>query len=152
MKRIALSVLVMLGLLAGAPIAHASNASLTHALKPYETRLTTDIGYLSSFSAPSRTAASAALTKLSRVRRDLSSATGAASGQQASTNSGRKGRTLVLSAMHDATLAAGDAQASATAARAGRHGVARRDAQSEQTEISRAIPSFESGGRLLHLF
>jgi hypothetical protein len=30
--------------------------------------------------------------------------------------------------------------------------VARRDAQGEQTEITRAIPSFESGGRLLHLF
>jgi hypothetical protein len=152
MKRVALSILVLLGMLAAAPLAQASDASLTKALKRYETRLTTDIGYLSSFSAPSRKAAPAALHKLSNVSRDLTGATSAATGQQASTSSGRKGRTQVLSGLHDATLAASDARATAAAARSGKRSTARRDAKEEQREINKAIPLFESGGKLLHLF
>jgi hypothetical protein len=144
MKRLVLP----LGLLAAAPLAQASNASLEKALKPYETRLTTDISYLSNFSAPSKKAAPAALTKLSKINSDLSGATKAATGQQASTSSGRKGRTQVLSALHEATVATSDARACATAARSGKKSTAK----SEQSEINKAIPLFESGGELLHLF
>ncbi len=152
MKRVMLPLLVSLGVLAVAPVAQANDASLEHALKPYKARLTSDIGYLSSFSAPSKRAASGALSTLSKVRADLDGATRAANGQQASTSSGRRGRTEVLSAFHDATLAAGDAQASAKAAHAGHSSTAKRDAGEEQTEINSAIPLFESGGGLLHLF
>jgi len=58
----------------------------------------------------------------------------------------------VLSALHDATVAANDARASATAARSGIRSTAKRDAKKEQSEINKAIALFESGGRLLHLF
>src|ERR1700730_5493802 len=94
MKRIALALLVSLGLLAVAPLAHASDVSLEHALKAYKTRLTADIGYLASFSPPSKSAAATALSRLAKLRSDLTGATQAATRQQASTNSGRKGRTL----------------------------------------------------------
>lgn len=151
MKRVMLPLLVSLGVLAVAPLAQASDASLEHALKPYKARLTSDIGYLANFSAPSRRAASGALSTLSKVRADLNGATHAANGQQASSSSGRRGRSEVLSAFHDATVAAGDAQASAHAARAGHSSTARRDAGEEQTEINSAIPLFESGGGLLGL-
>jgi hypothetical protein len=152
MKRSALPLLVLLAPLVPAPLAQASDASLKQALKPYETRLTTDIGYLSGFSAPSRSAAPAALRKLSKAGSDLTGASEAATRQQASTSSGRKGRALVLSGLHDATVAAGDARACATAARSGNRSTAKRDANAEQSEINKAIASFESGGKLLHLF
>jgi hypothetical protein len=152
MKRTALLLPVLVAVLAAAPFAQANDASLTKALKRYETRLTTDIGYLSSFAAPSKNGARAALSKLSKVRSDLGGATNAANGQQASTASGRKGRAQVLSALHDATVAASDARASATAARSGLRSTAKRDAKNELSEINKAIALFESGGRLLHLF
>jgi hypothetical protein len=152
MKRFALALLVSLGLLAVAPLAHASDASLEHALKAYKTRLTADIAYLASFSAPSKSAAATALSRLPKLRGDLTGATQAATRQQGSTNSGRKGRTMVLSGLHDAIVATGDAGASAAAARSGNRATAKRDASREQAEINRAIPLFESGGMLLHLF
>ena len=58
----------------------------------------------------------------------------------------------MLSGLHDATLAASDARAAAAAARSGKRSTARRDAKEEQREINKAIPLFESGGKLLHLF
>ena len=152
MKKVAVPMFVVLGLLAGVPMAQASDASLRHALKNYETRLTTDIGYLSSFSAPRRARASAALHTIATVRGDLSGATAAGNSQQASSNSGRRGRALVLTGLSEASLAASDARASAVAARAGQRAVARHDAQVEHGEIMRAVTSFEAGGRLLHLF
>jgi hypothetical protein len=152
MKRVALPLLVSFGMLVAAPLAQASDASLTRAVKPYKTRLTADIGYLSSFSVPSKSASSGVVRRLSKIRNDLNGATRAASGQQASTSSGRKGRTLVLSALHDATVATADARACATAAGSGNRSGANRDQRQEQTEIQKAIPLFESGGRLLHLF
>ncbi len=152
MKRIALPCLVTIAALAVAPGALASDASLQHALKAYEARLTSDIGYLASFAAPNRSAAGAALTKLSGVQRDLSAASRAASGQQASSSAGRNGRSLVLSALSGASTAARDAAAAATAARAGRGATASGDVKAEQAAIDRAIPQFEQGGRLLHLF
>lgn len=147
-----LLLLFSFGLLAAVPIAQANDSSLTKALKRYENRLTTDIGYLSGFTVPSRKAASAVLAKLTKVRTDLAGATHAAGARQASTSSGRKGRTQVLSALHDATVAASDAQSCATAARSGNRSTAKRDAKAEQSEINKAIPLFESGGKLLHLF
>jgi hypothetical protein len=152
MKRVALPLLVSFGVLAVAPLAQASDASLKHALKAYQARLTADIGYLASFSAPSKSAAPASLSKLSKIRGDLTGAAQAATGQQASTPSGRKGRTLVLSGLNDAIIAVGDARASATAARSGDRSTAKNDAKVELSEINKAIPLFESGGRMLHLF
>jgi hypothetical protein len=138
--------------LVAAPLVQASDRTVTHALKPYEARLTADVGYLASFSAPSKGAAAGALGRLSKVSKHLSGAKRAASGQMASSSSGRKGRTEVLQALNDALLATGDARASAEAARAGKRSTARRDAKAEQREINKAIPLFESGGKKLHLF
>jgi hypothetical protein len=152
MKRVALLLLVPLGLLVATPFARATDASLERALKAYETRLSGDIGYLSSFSAPSKGAAAAVLHRLSEVRNDLAGATRAATGRQASTGSGRRGRELVLSGLHDAAAAASDARACATAVRSGNRNAAKRDERQEQSEIGKAIPLFESGGKLLHLF
>jgi hypothetical protein len=150
--RVAAPLLVVLGLLVAVPLAQASDASLKRAMKAYESRLTTDIGYLSNFSVPSRSAASTVLHKLSKIGTDLSAATRTAKGQQASTNSGRKARTLLLSALSDATTGTGDARTCATAARSGNRSAAKRDQRNEQNEINKAIPLFESAGKLLHLF
>jgi hypothetical protein len=147
-----LVLLVLLGLLAVASLAQASNATLEKAMKAYEKRLTTDISYLANFSAPSKHAAFSTLSKLSTITRDLAGATKAATDHQASTSSGRKGRTQILAALHDATTATSDAKASATAARSGKTSTAKRDAKAEQSEINKAIPLFESGGKTLHLF
>jgi hypothetical protein len=152
MKRVLLPLIVSIGLLAVAPLAQASDASLEHALKPYKTKLTTDIAYLSSFSAPSKSRAAAALRRLSKVGGDLAGVTRAANSQQASTKSGRKGRKLVFEGLHDATLAVGDARVSATVAKSGHGSTAKRDARSERAEINNAIPLLEQGGKLLHLF
>lgn len=152
MKRVALPLLVVLGLVAVTPIAQASDQSLRRALQPYKARLTADIGYLASFTAPTKSNAAAALRRLSGVRSDLNGATRAATGQQASTSSGRKGRTLVLSGLEHAITAAGDARASASAARSGNRATATRDARHERGEINHVVTLFESGGRLLHLF
>lgn len=152
MKRGALPLLVALGLLVAAPLAQANDASLEHALKPYEARLTKDIGYLSSFSAPKKSAATAALHRLAKIHTDLTGATHAATTHQASTSSGRRGRTLVLSALHDAIVALGDARSCATAARSGNGSAAKRDRKQALKEINKAIPLFEAGGTLLHLF
>lgn len=152
MKRIALPCLVTIVALGLAPGAQASDASLQHALKAYQARLTSDIGYLAGFTVPSRSAAGRALTRLAGVHRDLAAASGAASSQQASSSSGRRGRSLVLAALSGAITATGDAEAAASAARAGRSSAARSDVAAEQAAINRAIPQFEQGGRLLHLF
>jgi hypothetical protein len=152
MKRIATPFLVLVALAAAAPIAVASDASLEHALGAYKSRLTADIGYLASFSAPSRSGASAALSRLSKIQQDLSGARHAAGAQQGSSSAGRRGRTLVLSALGDAIAAAGHAQSSANAARSGKTSTARGEARSESGDINRAIPLFQQGGTLLHLF
>jgi hypothetical protein len=152
MRRIALSCLVSITVLVTPALARASDASLKHALAGYQAKLTSDIGYLSNFSAPSRSAAGGVLRRLSGVQGDLSGASRAASGQQASSSSGRKGRALVLSALSEALTAAGDARAAADAARAGNTSGARSDAGKERSAINQAIPHFEQGGALLHLF
>jgi hypothetical protein len=151
MKRFALSCLVSIAVLASPSLAQASDSSLEHALAGYESKLTSDIGYLASFSTPSRSGAAGALSRLSGVQRDLEGASKAASGQQASSSAGRKGRALVLSALGDALTAAGDARAAADAAHAGKSAAARGDAGKEQSAIDQAIPRFEQGGSLLHL-
>ena len=152
MKRVALPLLVAVALVAVTPVAQASDQTLRRALQAYKTRLTADIAYLASFSAPTKSKASVALRRLSKVRSDLTGATRAANGQQASSGSGRRGRKLVLSGLQHALTAAGDARASATAARSGNRAAAKRDARHERGEINQAVPLFESGGRLLHLF
>jgi hypothetical protein len=54
--------------------------------------------------------------------------------------------------LSDAITAARDGSGSASAARAGKTATARSDARSESSEINRAIPLFQQGGMLLHLF
>ena len=152
MKRFALPVLIGLSLLVPVSLAQASDRSLEHAIAKYKARLTSDIGYLASFSAPSRKSAPGVEKRVSTILHDLSGATSAAKSQKASSKSVKHGQSLILSALHDATLAADDAQASARAARGGNGSGAKHDARKERTEINRAIPLFESGGRLLHLF
>ncbi len=152
MRRIALSCLVSIAVLATPSLARASDASLKHALAGYQSRLTSDIGYLANFSAPSRGAAGGVLARLSGVQGDLSGASRAASGQQASSSAGRKGRALVLSALSAALTATADARSAAVAARAGNSSGARGDAGKERSAINQAIPRFEQGGTLLHLF
>lgn len=139
-------------LLALAPFAQASDSSLRSALKAYEANLTKDIGYLATFKAPSSSGASAALHKISKIASDLNAAEHAASAQQASSSSGRTARSDVLSALHDALIAAGDAKASATAARSHKASTAKKDAKATVSETNKAIPLFETGGKLLKLF
>lgn len=152
MKRVLTPLVICSALLAVAPFAHASDSSLKHALKAYEANLTKDIAYLASFKAPSKSGASAALHKISKVESDLNGAKQAANGQQASSSSGKTGRSKVLSALHYALVAASDAKASATAARSHEASTAKKDAKATVSETNKAIPLFESGGKLLHLF
>ncbi len=152
MKRVSLLCLVSTAMLVSPSLARASDASLEHALAAYQSRLTSDIGYLANFSTPSRSGAAGALARLSSVQSDLTGASRAASGQQASSSAGRKGRALVLSALSEAITATGDARAAADAARAGKGSAARSDAAKEHSAIDEAIPRFEQGGSLLHLF
>jgi hypothetical protein len=142
--------LTCLGFAAAA--ARADNAALKHALKPYEQRLTADIGYLASFKAPSKKGAASALQKLSKIGTQLADATHVAKTHQASSPSGRTGRQLVLSALNDASAATADAKASATAAHAGKSSTVKQDARQARKKINEAIPLFESGGKKLNLF
>lgn len=152
MRRVVLPLAVLVAVLAAAPLAQASDASLTRALKVYEGRLTRDIGYLANFSVPSRTAAAHASNRLSKIGSDLRLAKRAATTHSASTSRGRRGRALVRSALRDATTAVADARACATAAGSGKRSAAKLDRKHEQTAINKAIVSFEAGGKLLHLF
>ncbi len=152
MKRITLSLLIAAGFAVLPSAAAASDATLKSALKAYETKLTTDIGYLSSFSTPSKNGAKGALQKLSKIDKDLAGATKAANKNQGSTANGKKGRTEILAALKDATAADSSAQACAKAAHAAKHSAAKSALKQEQRQINKAIPLFESGGKLLKLF
>ena len=152
MRRTLASSLAVVGLLASPTLAHASDTSLRHALSTYESRLTSDIGRLANFAVPSRAAAASTVAAMTKVNADLEGAVRAATAQKASTSAGRRGRTLVLSGLHEAIVAAGDAKAAALAARTGHGAAARAQAAKERAAINRAIPLFESGGKLLHLF
>jgi hypothetical protein len=152
MKRFTIPLLVMLGLLALAPLAAASDKSLENALKPYKTKLTTDVAYLAAFKAPSKSKAGGVLKKLSKIEGDLNGAKNAANGQQASTSGGTQGRSEVLSGVGDLLAGAGDAKSSASAAKAGKSGKAKSDAKQALKEINKAIPVLEAGGMKLKLF
>ena len=58
----------------------------------------------------------------------------------------------MLSALSEDNTAAGDAKASADAAKSGNSSAARSDASKERSAINQAIPRFEQGGKDLHLF
>ena len=151
-RRILPAALALIALAIAPGLARASDASVRHALSAYESRLTADIGRLANFSVPSRATAAATLAALTKVQADLNGAVRAANGQRASTSAGRRGRTLVLSGLGEALSAASDAKAAATAARSGHTATAKAETTKEQAAINRAIPRFESGGKLLHLF
>jgi hypothetical protein len=151
-RRVVPALVASFGLLVAASPAHASDASLRRALKPYTTRLTRDIGYLSSFTVRSKKAVPGVIRRLTGIRRDLAGATRAATVNHASSKPGRRGRELVLLGLHDATVAAGKARASANAVRSGRRALATRDQRQERREINMAIRALEAGGKLLHLF
>lgn len=152
MRRALPTVLALVALAAVPWPAFASDASVRRALSAYESRLTADIGRLASFSTPSRAGAAATIAALGKVRSDLDGAVRAADGQRASTSAGRRGRALVLSGLREALTAAGDAKSAAVAARSGHTAAAKAATAREQKAIDRAIPLFESGGKLLHLF
>lgn len=147
-----LPLLICAALLAAAPLARASDASIRRVMNPYKTKLTVDIAYLANFSAPSWKAAPGTLHKLAGIRTELTRASRALEHQKASTRNGRRGRTDVLNALHTALTATTDARNSATAARHRHSATARKDTKAEQRQIGKAIPEFETGGRLLHLF
>lgn len=152
MKRGLVALAVAVALLGLAPLASASDSSLRRALNGYKSRLTSDISYLAYFSAPSRSRTSSVLSRLSGVSSDLNGAIRAANGQRSSSRTGSRAKSLLLAAFGYALSATGYARASAYAARSGRGSSARSDARAEQGQINRAIPLFEQGGRLLHLF
>ncbi len=147
-----LAVALCLGLGIFVPVARADDAGLKKALKAYETKLTTDISYLSAFTKPNKSAVSGTLQRLSKITKDLGGAMHAASTHHASTTAGAKGRTEVISALHDAGAATRDAQASARAVRGGKLAQAKHEAKLELSAINKAIPLFEAGGQRLHLF
>ncbi len=150
MKRIALTVLV--GALAIAPAATASDSSLVAALKPYKTKLTNDIAYLSTFAAPSKSAASGVSKKLSKIEKDLKAVQSAAKDNPASSSKGTTGRSEVLAGVGDALTATADANAAVAAARAGHKATAKKDARAARAEIAKAVPVLEAGGHALGLF
>lgn len=147
---LALTLCLGLGLLV--PAAQADDAGLQKALKAYEHRLTSDIGYLAGFTVPSKRSVSSTLHRLSKIGKDLAGATHAASSHHASSTAGAKGRTEVLQALHDATAATRDAEASAKAVRGGKAAKAKHEAKLELSATNKAIKLFESGGKKLHLF
>ena len=152
MKRFVLPLILMFSVLALAPLAAASDKSLESALKPYKSKLTTDVAYLAAFKAPSKSKAGGVLKKLSKIEGDLTGAKNAANGQQASTSSGTQGRTEVLSGLGDLLAANGDAKNSASAAKAGKSSTAKSDAKLELKATNKAIPVLEAGGMKLKLF
>jgi hypothetical protein len=151
MKRLLTAAL--LGILVLAPVAHASDASLEKALKAYKQKLTTDIAYLSGFSAPSKSAASGVSRKLSTISGDLKGAQSAAQNNQASSAKGSKGRSEILAGLGYALVAERDAKAATSAAASGKAATARSDAKRARAEIAdKAIGPLESGGMALGLF
>lgn len=152
MKRVVVPVLALIALLAAAPLGVASDKSLENALKPYKTKLTSDVGYLASFKAPSKSKAAAALTRLATINGDLSGAKHAAESNQASTSKGKAGRSEVIAGLSDALIATADGKNSASAAKSGRASTAKADASAELKEANKAIPLLESGGMKLGLF
>ena len=151
MKRVVLSLLVMIGLLA-TPVALASDKSLEAALKPYKAKLTTDIAYLANFKAPTKSKAAAATKELGKIASTLNGAKKAAEDNQASSSKGKAGRTDVINGLTDALSAASDGKSAASAAKSGKGSSAKSHAKSEKTEIDKAIPLLETGGTDLKLF
>jgi len=152
MKRVGLSLLVIVGLAVAPAPGWATDASLKSALKPYKTRLTTDVAYLAGFKVPKKSAVGGVLKKLSKITKDLQGAATAANRNQASSNTGRQGRTQVLAGLHDATSAGAAARACAKAVRSGKGSKAKTDHKQVQSNINKAIPLLESGGTKLKLF
>jgi hypothetical protein len=152
MKRAVLPLLlVLIGLLA-TPVALASDSSLEKALKPYKTKLTTDIAYLAGFKAPAKSKASAASKELGKIESTLNGAKKAAKSQQASSTKGRTGQADVIAGVTDALTATSQAKASAAAAKSGKASTAKADAKTEFKTVSKAIPLLETGGKDLGLF
>jgi formate-dependent nitrite reductase cytochrome c552 subunit len=150
MKRTALTVAV--GALVIAPAASASDSTLKNALKPYSSKLTSDIAYLATFPTPSKSTAGSVSKHLSKIEKDLKGAQRAAQDNQASSSKGTTGRSEVLTGLGDAIKATADANASVAAARAGKKSTAKNDAKSARSEISKAVPVLEAGGKALGLF
>jgi hypothetical protein len=151
-KRITISLLVVFGALVPVAPAMASDQSLEKALKPYKTKLTTDIAYLANFATPSKSKASSDLKQLSKVKGDLNGALKAATDNQASSSKGKAGRTDVIAGVKDALKAESEAVASATAAKSGKSSTAKSDAKTEKSEIDKALAPLEAGGKALGLF
>jgi hypothetical protein len=151
MKRAVLPVLVLIGLLA-TPVALASDKSLKTALEPYKTKLTTDIGYLASFTAPTKSKGAAATKQLGKIESTLKGVKNAAESQQASSSKGSTGRTDVIAGVTDALTATADGKAAASAAKSGKSSSAKSDAKAELKAIDKAIPLLETGGKDLGLF
>lgn len=151
-KRASFSLLLVVGLLVAAPLAQASDASLKRAVKIYEVRLTKDISYLANLKVPSRSAAPTVLRRLSKIGSDLAAVTRVAKSHHGSSSSGRRARVQLLSALSDVSAATRSARACATAARSRHRAAAKSDLKLEQRQVNKAIPLFESAGRLLNLF
>jgi hypothetical protein len=151
-KRITISLLAVLGVLAPIAPAQASDKTLEKALKPYKTKLTHDVAYLAGFKAPSKSKAASALKELSTIHGDLSGANKAAKDNQASSTNGKTGRADVLTGLKYALSGAADAEKSAKAAKSGKSSTAKSDAKSDIALIKKAIPPLEAGGSKLGLF
>lgn len=152
MRRIALFLVMVVVVLASSVPAWASDSTLRNALKPYKMRLTADVAYLAVFKVPSKAKAGTVSVKLPKIEKDLLGATQAANANQASTKNGRKARAQVLAGLHDALAATDSARACVNAVKAGKAPAAKSDRKLEQSNINKAIPLLESGGKLLKLF
>src|ERR1700734_3250323 len=139
-KRITISLLVVVGALAPVATAQASDKSLEKALKPYESKLTTDVAYLATFPAPSKGSAGSAQKKLSKIHGDLSGVEKVANENQGSSANGKAGRTDVIAGVKDALTATADAEAAAKAAKSGKSSTAKSDATNAKNEMKKAIP------------
>lgn len=151
MKR--LLTIALLGTVVLVPVAHASDATLEKALKAYKHKLTSDIAYLSTFPAPSKSTAAGVSRRLSTIRGDLKGAQSAAQNNQASSAKASQGRSEVLTGLGYALVAEGDAKSATSAAASGKAATAKSEAKKARAEIAtKAIAPLESGGMALGLF
>jgi hypothetical protein len=131
--------------------AHASDASLRHALTPYGSTLQTDVIYLVGFTAPAQASAPAVAARLSLIDGQLTSVARLTRAQQASTSAGKRGRSMVLSALDEELVAVKYGRVAASAAGSGQSASASAAAAHEQSSMVSSLSGLRAGAALLHL-
>lgn len=153
MPRRILTLCGLLPALAFPAMAQASDSSLIHALSPYKNALTADVITLATLEAPpAKSAVPSWTSKLQKAQSDFATVARVARGQTASTSTGRKAQSEVLSALSYAYGAAGDGLAAMTAVRQNNGSAAKTDIANERVQVARSLTPFSEAGKTLGLF